>query len=643
MNSISRFLPAVLIGLAVAAVGLVIGLSVGTRHAATPAADDPVTTSPQTTVAATVTTTSDRSIPAWATVIKQGDIAWTAPTPATTAPVAINMDYYTDTSMTVDENGKEVPSETNGQRFADVVFSTIGTVTAGDAAGSTLYLMTETPTAAFEGTPAVSRRTFIILAKGDIQRVLLLARRLPEGTVADDSAERDPYRVAATQATIDWVTEKAADGAVSVGRLPIGSATILDTTTAIEDLWLPLRIAGAIGGHTVTFDAQNQVYAYGTAPAALPAGAQPVVTTAYGPVYRTPSADTFTIPLADSTAAVYEYDVMSALFAPNTADATYAAGGMEIPVMKGSTTEGRLRVTWTDGTADTSAFYKVRPSGCTGQTLMIVDPKDEAALMTTIATIGTDTQGGAVYGPASVTTPAFAAFYDAMYYVPEGQKKMTPTELLAIRPIVYWRDPFGRLLQFVRADLMAPAECGKPVIYLYPTTTTDVTVHVAPTGGFTVTDPDYGTGWHVSATPGSVLTDLATGKTYPYLFWEGHGTVPAPRDLGGFVVARADLESFFDRTLAQQGLSAKEITDFVEFWAPRMRQDDAPYFRVTYLPRATIDANAPLSVDPRPDTVIRVLMDYVPLDAPVDVAPQHLTAPARRGFTVVEWGGVLHN
>jgi len=54
-----------------------------------------------------------------------------------------------------------------------------------------------------------------------------------------------------------------------------------------------------------------------------------------------------------------------------------------------------------------------------------------------------------------------------------------------------------------------------------------------------------------------------------------------------------------------------------------------------------IDELAPLEVSPAPDTVIRVLMDYRPLRKPVPATELELPAPpVRRGFTVVEWGGI---
>ena len=48
----------------------------------------------------------------------------------------------------------------------------------------------------------------------------------------------------------------------------------------------------------------------------------------------------------------------------------------------------------------------------------------------------------------------------------------------------------------------------------------------------------------------------------------------------------------------------------------------------------------PLDITPTPDTLIRVLMEYKPLDDKIDLPEQILPPPpARTGFTVVEWGG----
>ena len=48
----------------------------------------------------------------------------------------------------------------------------------------------------------------------------------------------------------------------------------------------------------------------------------------------------------------------------------------------------------------------------------------------------------------------------------------------------------------------------------------------------------------------------------------------------------------------------------------------------------------PLEFSVEPDTIIRVLMEYKPLDEYINVKEQELITPDREGFTVVEWGGL---
>jgi len=108
----------------------------------------------------------------------------------------------------------------------------------------------------------------------------------------------------------------------------------------------------------------------------------------------------------------------------------------------------------------------------------------------------------------------------------------------------------------------------------------------------------------------------------------------------GFVIPRHEIAAFFERILPRLGLNERESRDFRDAWLPRFH--DAPYYFITFLPRATIDRLAPLVVTPKPDAVIRVLMDYRPLWTSERVKAPHLPPPPeRRGFTVVEWGGIL--
>lgn len=183
------------------------------------------------------------------------------------------------------------------------------------------------------------------------------------------------------------------------------------------------------------------------------------------------------------------------------------------------------------------------------------------------------------------------------------------------------------------------AEMGKPVIYLYPEETTKVYVNVKPTNGITISDPALNDGWNVIATPDGKIMNLEDGETYPYLFWEGYASnFKTPAE--GFVVAKEDVSTFFDEKLSYLGLNGKEVADFKEFWVPTF--DAKPYYFITFIDQESIDSYAPLTVSPKPDSIIRVFFDYQGLDAKVSVPDQVLNKGTRNGFTLIEWGGRLY-
>ena len=174
----------------------------------------------------------------------------------------------------------------------------------------------------------------------------------------------------------------------------------------------------------------------------------------------------------------------------------------------------------------------------------------------------------------------------------------------------------------------------KPVIYLYPEEETDVSVTLAYDGTLTCTYPNYKTGWHVSAKPDGTLTD-EDGQTYRYLYWEG--TSGTDYDFStGFCVAGEDTAAFLEDALAQLGLNREEANEFIIYWLPQM-QDNA-YNLISFQQDVYTDS-AKLTVDPVPDTLLRVFMAWQSSEKFVDLPAQELSAPERTGFTVVEWGG----
>lgn len=179
----------------------------------------------------------------------------------------------------------------------------------------------------------------------------------------------------------------------------------------------------------------------------------------------------------------------------------------------------------------------------------------------------------------------------------------------------------------------------KPVIYLYPEEDTDINVrlYLDENTRLTYTYPEYNeeTGWNVTATPDSVLTD-ENGYEYSYLFWEG--VTSQDWDMSyGFVVKGEDTVEFFREKLSCLGLTPKEYNDFIVYWMPRMQ--DNKYNLITFRTDEYTDM-ARLEVTPEPESVQRVFMTFKALDEYQEIEEQVLEPFERHGYTLIEWGGL---
>ena len=177
----------------------------------------------------------------------------------------------------------------------------------------------------------------------------------------------------------------------------------------------------------------------------------------------------------------------------------------------------------------------------------------------------------------------------------------------------------------------------KPVIYLYPQSEISVGVKLGNPDLITTSYPQYTDGWSVLAQPDGTLTDLNTGRELYSLYWEGSGANFGTSN-EGFIVKGTDTSEFLEEKLAILGLNARETEEFIIYWLPQLQENEYNYIR--FASSEEIDDYMPLLVEPRPDTMIRVLMLYKPLDKAIDVDEQELAPmPNRDGFTLVEWGG----
>jgi len=182
----------------------------------------------------------------------------------------------------------------------------------------------------------------------------------------------------------------------------------------------------------------------------------------------------------------------------------------------------------------------------------------------------------------------------------------------------------------------------KPVIYMYPETTTSVSVNLKTVGELTFTYPLLNNGWNVVAQPDGTLT--CNGKNYPYLFWEADQQIQNPfksEQFTGFKVAGKDALSFLEEKLTLIGFNDRERADFITFWGPQLAAND--YNNVLFQFNETCDAYATLDIVPKPENINRVYLIWSKTNTPMfdaNLKPQVLPTLNRSGFDVLEWGGV---
>lgn len=303
------------------------------------------------------------------------------------------------------------------------------------------------------------------------------------------------------------------------------------------------------------------------------------------------------------------------------------------------------KYTWSDGSSvkksDPTSGYSseisgvVRGCGAVGSAVTRVDDAKDSDFIAAGKTPNSQT----VYSFKDTKNHVVQAVYKD--YIASLQdtnsKPVTTQEFVKQHAIVAFKDVDNSWLVYSRDQFAPIGGCGKPVIYLYPTKTQTVNVRVG--ANINVSMPLYNrvTGWNAVAQPNGQLT--VSGQAFDSLFWEGTGYGPYPGITKGTIVKRADAAATIRLQLLQQGLNQKEADDFMAFWQSKIPKD--PYIRLTWFNTAQLDQLAPLTISPKPDTMLRVFLDMAGYNSPINIPAQQLTSTVRKGFTVVEWGGLL--
>jgi len=181
----------------------------------------------------------------------------------------------------------------------------------------------------------------------------------------------------------------------------------------------------------------------------------------------------------------------------------------------------------------------------------------------------------------------------------------------------------------------------KPIIYLYPDTIMDIKLKLQYNGKLKTTYPLYNNGWNIHVFPNGDIINIADGKEYSYLFWDGitNYTIDQTTYDNGFVISSDTALTFLQNILPKTGLKPREYNEFIVYWLPFLQAN-----RLTFVHFRTGDNYNVISkneVIPKPDTQIRVFMEFKTVDAFFKVNPQIFTNSIRQGFTLVEWGGSM--
>ena len=177
-----------------------------------------------------------------------------------------------------------------------------------------------------------------------------------------------------------------------------------------------------------------------------------------------------------------------------------------------------------------------------------------------------------------------------------------------------------------------PIPVKKPAVYLYPTEQMSVSVKVNVNGKLTYTDPEYNTGWNVNVKPDGIIDNK-----YDYLFYEADlNRIELPDE--GWIVKYESLKEWFEEYLPKLGLNKKEKEQFEEYWLGKLSK--ANYYDIRILDNKFLSENMELLIEPKPEALLRLNFFFKPLISKIELKAPEIKEFKRKGFTVIEWGGI---
>ncbi|HNR53393.1 MAG TPA: hypothetical protein PKI16_02880 [Candidatus Dojkabacteria bacterium] len=314
--------------------------------------------------------------------------------------------------------------------------------------------------------------------------------------------------------------------------------------------------------------------------------------------------------------------------------------------INGEYNEPQVTIKLNEGGTFSAIYDYISIGGCFNNYIEVADVK-----LASLTKIGVGINGDSIYQDTDRNAAYLKKMYNEDYAIKDGVHKWnnlsdddtTPyayDKYLENYPVIYWVDPFDRIIKFANRNFISTGGCAKPAIYLYSEKAIDLNVKVIPNGHLTFTSPKYPVnGWNVTASVnGSVQYQ---NEIYPYLWWEStsYGYV-TPEN--GWVIKKETAEEKIGGILSDYGLNQTEINDFLTYWIPKIERENSEYIFVTFLVNDQVNQIAKLKFSIEPDNSLRLFMIYKPLDEYEKVTPLKTEKLLRNGLTVIEWGGAKY-
>ncbi len=183
-------------------------------------------------------------------------------------------------------------------------------------------------------------------------------------------------------------------------------------------------------------------------------------------------------------------------------------------------------------------------------------------------------------------------------------------------------------------DIASMQVVKKPALYLYPEKEMKIDVRLGPKGRIVKTIPVYPGKWSVTVEPGGRI-----GRRYRYLFYEAALSNPIAQPEEGWCVPKNRLRPWMDSYLVRLGLNRQEAKDFKAYW---MKNLPASKFWIIRIIRPeVVEDQLGLHIKPAPQSLLRIILYFSPSGTMVKLAEPETPAFERKGFTAVEWGGIL--